>query len=364
MIRGMAIAARALAREELADSAARALSFIRSTLWREGRLVATYMAGKAHLNAYLDDYAYLIDAMLELQQVRVRADELDFARQLLEVVLTHFEDQAGGGFYFTSDDHEVLIHRMKPFSDDAIPAGNGIAASVLLRFGHLLGEPRYLAAAERVLAAAWPVMSRHPQGHATLLTALEELLHPPQIVLIRGEAGGGGELAARTGAAVCAAAHRAWHPGGCDPACPPRWPTSPPVTGSTLAYVCRGSTCSAPLDSLAALTGELRARALGEQLDVAADGGGVDGERALGGKAQQVVRAAGLGSGAGEALATEGLHAHHRTDHVAVDVGVTHRQARGRRAAPRSPGGCARPRVSPKPVRRIAASTCGSSPLR
>ena len=257
MIRGMAIAARAFGRDELADSASRALTFIRSTMWRDGRLVATYMAGKAHLNAYLDDYVYLIDALLELQQVRFRADELAFAQQLLEVVLEHFEDKAGGGFYFTSDDHEVLIHRMKPFSDDAIPAGNAIAASVLLRFGHLLAEPRYLEAAERVLAAAWPALSQHPQGHATLLSALEELLHPPQIVLIRGEAqaaeGWQRELArlyAPRRIVLALGPHETALPPGLD---------KPGRPGAAVAYVCRASTCSAPLDSLGALLSELRA---------------------------------------------------------------------------------------------------------
>ncbi len=257
MIRGMAIGARALEREELADSAARSLKFIRSTLWRDGRLVATYMAGKAHLNAYLDDYAYLADAILELQQVRVRADELEFARQLLEVLLRHFEDQAGGGFYFTSDDHEQLIHRMKPFSDDAIPSGNGIAAGVLLRFGHLLGEPRYLAAAERTLAAAWPVLSRHPQGHATLLNALEELLHPPQVVLIRGTAGA--VLSWQRELAQVYAPRRIVLGIPADATqLPAALADKPARDGSTLAYVCRGSTCSAPLDTLAGLLGELR----------------------------------------------------------------------------------------------------------
>ncbi len=257
MIRGMAIAARALGRADLADSAARALAFIRGTMWRDGRLVATYMAGKAHLNAYLDDYVYLIDAILELQQVRFRADELSFAQQLIEVVLGRFEDKDGGGFYFTSDDHEVLIHRLKPFSDDAIPAGNGIAAIVLLRFGHLLGEPRYLAAAERALAAAWPALSQHPQGHATLLTALEELLHPPRIVLIRGAAeaveGWRAELARLY------APRRIVLAIGIDASgLPLALADKPARAGGAVAYVCRASTCSAPLDSLAALVSELR----------------------------------------------------------------------------------------------------------
>src|SRR5207248_2489948 len=113
MIRGLAIAARALGRDELGESATRALDFIRGTLWRDGRLLATSMAGRAHLNAYLDDYVYLVDAVLELQQLRFASGELEFARQLLEAVLQHFPDHEAGGFFFTSDDHEALIHRSK-----------------------------------------------------------------------------------------------------------------------------------------------------------------------------------------------------------------------------------------------------------
>ena len=154
MIRGMAVAARALGRDELADSAGRALDFVRRTLWREGRLLATYNDGRAHLNAYLDDYAFLADAVLELQQVRFRADELQFARELLEVLLRHFTDERAGGFFFTSDDHEQLIHRPKSFGDDATPAGNGVAAFALQRMGYLLGDARYLEAAERTLSGA------------------------------------------------------------------------------------------------------------------------------------------------------------------------------------------------------------------
>jgi uncharacterized protein len=258
MIRGMAIAARALSRTDLAEAAARALGFIRDKLWRNGRLLATSMGGRAHLNAYLDDYVYLADAILELQQVRFRADELRFAQQLLEVVLQHFADPAAGGFFFTSDDHEQLIHRPKSFSDDATPSGNGVAAYVLQRFGHLLGEPRYLAAAEATLRAAWTDLGRYPQSQATLLTALEELLHPPQIVIIRGEP------------AACAAwqqelAH-IYAPRRLVLIVPnnaqdlPAALADKPAGESVLAYLCTGSVCSAPIDSLGALIAELRAR--------------------------------------------------------------------------------------------------------
>ncbi len=256
MIRGLAIAARALGRDELGVAAGRALDFIRGTLWRDGRLLATSKDGHAHLNAYLDDYAYLADAVLELQQVRFRAQELEFVRQLLEVILAHFTDSRDGGFYFTSDDHEALIHRSKTFGDDATPSGNGIAALVLQRCGHLLGEPRYLAAAERTLRAAWPVLERYPQSHVSLVTALEEQLEPAEIVILRGEPQAieawQRELARlyaprRLVLAIPAAA------AGLPPALADKAPR-----GEAVAYLCRGSTCSAPLESLAALLECLR----------------------------------------------------------------------------------------------------------
>jgi uncharacterized protein YyaL (SSP411 family) len=255
MIRGMAVAARALAHDELAASATRALDFIRTTLWREGRLLAAYMDGRAHLNAYLDDYVYLADALLELQQVRFRADELAFAQQLIEFVLQHFADDAAGGFYFTSDDHESLIHRTKALGDDATPAGNGIAARVLLRLGYLLAEPRYVVAAERTLRAAWPALEKYPQAHVSLLGALEELLSPTQIVILRGEA--------RTIEGWRAHLARLYVPRRLTLAIPAEVSDLPPALADKtpragpVAYVCRGSTCSAPLDSLAALTEQL-----------------------------------------------------------------------------------------------------------
>ncbi|HVN45871.1 MAG TPA: thioredoxin domain-containing protein [Steroidobacteraceae bacterium] len=252
MIRGMAVAARALEREDLAISATRALDFVRAALWRDGRLLATSMDGRAHLNAYLDDYVYLVDAILELQQVRFSADELGFARELIEVALRHFTDGAAGGFYFTSDDHETLIHRSKVFADDATPAGNGIAARVLLRLGHLLAEPRYLAAAEQTLRAAWPAIAQYPSGHISLLGALEELLAPPEIIVLRGEARtieGWARALAKS-----YAPHRLVLAIPADAAELPAALADKTVRAGPIGYICRGSTCSAPIDSLAALT--------------------------------------------------------------------------------------------------------------
>ncbi|MGH8296269.1 MAG: thioredoxin domain-containing protein [Steroidobacteraceae bacterium] len=257
MIRGMAVAARALGREDLAQSAAKALDFVRGTIWREGRLLATYNDGRAHLNAYLDDYAFIADAVLELQQVRFRAEELQFARELLEVILRHYADERAGGFCFTSDDHEPLIHRPKSFGDDATPGGNGIAAFVLQRMGYLLGETRYLEAAERTVRAGWAMLEQHPQAHASLLIVLEELLHPPEIVLLRGE-----PETIETWRRELA---RLYSPRRMVLAVPAGAPDLPAAIaekvprGPAAAYVCRGNVCGEPVGSFPELTEALRA---------------------------------------------------------------------------------------------------------
>jgi uncharacterized protein len=281
MIRGMALASRALRRADLEQSATRALRFIQSKLWQPagapapragtpassaeppvyaarmpmqgGKLLATYKDGRAHLNAYLDDYVFLADAILELQQTRFDSGELQFARELLEVVLQHFEDPHGGGFFFTSDDHEQLIHRSKSFADDATPAGNGVAAYVLQRMGHLLGEPRYLEAAERTVRAAWLAMEKYPHAHTTLLGALEELLNPPETIILRGEESEIGSWAREL--------HHLYAPRRLILAIPANAQALPPalanktpaVTNTAIAYVCRGNACSAPIDSLSGL---------------------------------------------------------------------------------------------------------------
>ncbi len=255
MIRGLAVAARTLQRADLAASASRALDFVRANLWRDGRLLATYKDGRAHLPAYLDDYVFLADAVLELLQCRWRSDELAFAIELTEVVLKHFEDRTSGGFYFTADDHEALMHRSKSFGDDAIPSGNGVAVLVLLRLGFLLGEARYLDAAERALRAGWSPLERYPQGHATLLTALEERLHPIEIVIVRGPQPQAARW--RDELAVLYAPRRLVFAIPDDAADLPAALAGKRGGPQTVAYVCRGMTCSAPVTSIEQLIREV-----------------------------------------------------------------------------------------------------------
>ena len=188
MIRGMARAARQFDRSDWLASAQRAVDFVRGTMWKGGALLATHKDGRTHLNAYLDDHAFLLDALIELVQAAYRPEDLAFAHSIADALLERFEDPRAGGFFFTSHDHEPLIHRAKPGHDNATPSGNGVAAYALQRLGHLLGETRYLASAERALHLYWPHLNDHPSGFASLLNALAEALDPPQSVLLRGPA--------------------------------------------------------------------------------------------------------------------------------------------------------------------------------
>jgi uncharacterized protein YyaL (SSP411 family) len=256
LIRGLAIAARALGRADLAAAATQALEFIRRSMWRDGRLLATALGEQAHLNAYLDDYAYLLDAILELQQVRVRTDELQFGCELAQVMLERFHDAQAGGFFFTADDHEQLIHRSKVFADDATPAGNALAALALQRLGHLLGRPEWLAAAEGTLRAAWRGIEQRPQAHLAMLAALEELLDPPQIIIIRGEATQVEEW--RSQLARLYAPRRLVLAVTNDLRDLPAALADKPAHPQAVAYVCSGSTCAAPVTTLAQLIVALR----------------------------------------------------------------------------------------------------------
>jgi hypothetical protein len=254
MIKGLAIASRVLRRPDLADAAGAAVDFIRHRLWRDGRLLATYKDGRAHLPAYLDDYAYLADALLELLQTRWRSSDLEFAHQLIEVMLAQFEDPAGGGFFFTAADHEKLIHRSKTYDDDSIPAGNGVAASVLCRLGYLLGELPLLDAAERTLKTGWPMLQPYPQAHMSLVNALEDFLASAQILIIRGDTPEIRRWAAELGALYSPTRMIFAIPR--DAADLPPALAAKQAAAGTVAYVCTGMTCSAPLTNLGQIARE------------------------------------------------------------------------------------------------------------
>jgi len=255
MIEGMAHASRVFQRDDWLASARRALDFIRATLWRDGALLATYKDGHAHLNAYLDDYAYLLKAVLELLQADFRIDDLHFAQALADALLERFEDKQDGGFFFTSHDHEQLIQRPKTGHDNATPSGNGVAAFAMQRLGHLLGESRYLDAAERTLKLFYPHAARG--GFGAMLGALEEYLVPTDIVVLRGP-----EADVRNWQGQLAKLHA---PRTCCIALPNEATGLPaaldkPLGASVNAWVCSGVKCLEPIVDFAQLQEMLEIR--------------------------------------------------------------------------------------------------------
>ncbi len=189
MIRGMAHAARVFGRADWLASARKALAFVRTSLWQDGHLLATARDGRAHLDAYLDDHAYLLAALLEMLQCDFRSEDLAWAREVADVLMEHFHDPAGGGFFFTAHGHEPLIHRPKPGPDNATPSGNGVAALALNRLAFLTGEMRYAEAARDTVTLFLPEIERHAASFGSLLGALEEQVEPPNTVIVTGPAG-------------------------------------------------------------------------------------------------------------------------------------------------------------------------------
>lgn len=186
MIKGMTQAAQYLNNDQYANSANNAVDFIFKTLWKNGRLFATYKDGKAHLNAYLDDYAFLLDALIEMLQLKWDSQLLTWTEQIAEILLDQFEDKEQGGFFFTSHDHEQLIQRPKTLADEAMPSGYAVATLALQRLGWLLGESRYLATTERSLRAAASAIQQSPSAHSSLLNAYDDYLNPPLLIILRG----------------------------------------------------------------------------------------------------------------------------------------------------------------------------------
>jgi len=255
-IQGLAHAGLALGRADWVDAAEGGLGFLRARLWKDGRLLATYKDGRAHLNAYLDDYAFLLAAVLELLQARFSTDLLGFAQALADTLLAQFEDADNGGFFFTGHDHEKLVHRGKPGHDNATPSGNGAAALALQRLALLTGNTRYTAAAERTLALFHGQFQARPSGFATLLMALEEQLTPTRTVILRGPPAAAADWRARL-------ANR-YRPATVTLAIAEGMAGLPEVLdkpargdGGVNAWVCEGVTCLAPVSSLPELEGML-----------------------------------------------------------------------------------------------------------
>ncbi len=180
MIGALAEGYRVLGDRRYLEAAERAADFVLRTLSREdGGLFRTYRAGRAHLNAYLEDYAYLSEGLIDLCEAGGSIRWLREADRLADRMLADFIDQESGSFYSTAIDHEELIMRYQDGADGATPSGNAVAASALARISYHLDRPDLRHAAVRAIEAYGPTISRHPRAFAKSLCTADFLLEGP-----------------------------------------------------------------------------------------------------------------------------------------------------------------------------------------
>ncbi|HET6912506.1 MAG TPA: thioredoxin domain-containing protein [Rhodanobacteraceae bacterium] len=185
MIAALARGARALQRPEWTELAGKALDALREGAWIDGVLYANVADADARIPGFLDDHAFLLDALVEFLQCRWRDEDLAWAIELADALLDKFEDSEHGGFRFSAAGHATPLQNPRTFTDEALPSGNGVAALGLLRLGHLLGEMRWLEAAERCLQAGSEALAKYPDACSTFARALHEFHAPRAQVVIR-----------------------------------------------------------------------------------------------------------------------------------------------------------------------------------
>lgn len=252
MIEAFAKAGAVLGESRYLEAAQNAADFLLKEVRREdGRLLHTWRGGKAKLDAYLDDYAYLASGLIALYEATFVGRYLDEAQSLLDTVLERFNDDSGGGFYFTADDHEELILRNKDLLDNAVPSGNAMAASALLRLSLFTGTNRYREAALEALKATADAMQRYPSAAAQSLQAVDMVQGPTYELVLAIDS----ETAADR--QVLADLQQRYLPNKVLVALGPNSPAPPQAAADLLAgktrmgdaptlYICEGFTCQAP----------------------------------------------------------------------------------------------------------------------
>jgi uncharacterized protein YyaL (SSP411 family) len=189
MISGFAKGYRITDNKKYLDYALNAINFIESKIAvdDEARLRRTFKNGVSKLNAYLDDYAFYVNGLLDVFEVDCKAEYLEKALNYTNFMLKHFWDSSSGSLFLTSDDHEQLIIRTKNFYDLAIPSGNSMAAYNLLRLFHIVQNKDYLQKAEQIIKAASTPAVKNPFGFGQLLVTMSMYLKksPVEVVIIQ-----------------------------------------------------------------------------------------------------------------------------------------------------------------------------------
>jgi len=267
-VSAFARAGRVLDEPRYRAAAERAADFLLGTLWDDAAgLLHAYRDGTAHTPAFLDDYAYLLRALVDLYEATFDAERLRQARRVAEAMQARFADAEGGGFFETPEGQGDLLARLKRGYDQARPNGNAVAARSLLRLAALTGEERYRETAVATLRTFRDTMAKAPEAAAGMLLALDFHLGPVREVVVAGPTDA---EATRT---LLAEANRAYLPRGVlawfDPRAADadeRSGAAPILEGRTLqddqpaAYVCTGGTCAAPVTTAEALGDKLGGR--------------------------------------------------------------------------------------------------------
>jgi uncharacterized protein YyaL (SSP411 family) len=187
MLRSFAEASQVLGREDYRAVAVKNAEFLLALLYRDGRLLRSYKDGRAHLNGYLDDYACLIDGLISVYEATFTPRWVQAAVDIAGLMIDGFWDPQGKTFYFTSNDHETLIHRPKELVDNAVPSGNSVAVCALLRLWKLTGESRFHDHAVMILKSLAGLVARQPAAFPHLLCALDFHLGTPKEIAVVGD---------------------------------------------------------------------------------------------------------------------------------------------------------------------------------
>jgi uncharacterized protein len=242
MLRAFAEAAAFLGRDDYREAAEANANFILTTMWDGQRLLHAFKDGRARFNGYLDDYANLADGLFALYELTFESRWLDACVQVVDRMIEQFWDSEGGGFYFTGKDHEELLTRTKDFFDNATPAGNSVAADVLVRLAAVLNRQNYREKAEEIFSATGGLLKQYASGFGRLLAAYDFYIGPSKEILIAGSP-----------EAFATAFRKRYLPRAVIAVDAGR----PTVDGKPTAYVCENFTCRQPTTDLTVFESQL-----------------------------------------------------------------------------------------------------------
>ncbi len=261
--RAFAEAGRALGRPDYVAAAVKNADFVLREMRRDGRLLRTWKAGEAKLKGYLEDYAMVAAALVDVYEATFDRRWLDEARGLAEDMVRLFWDERLEGFYDTGVDHERLIVRPRNLFDNAVPCGSSVAIETLFRLAILTGESRYEATAVRALRPMADLMARHASGFGRFLCALDFHLGPVvEIALLAPERGDGiqalaAEVFGRYLPNRVVTGSIAGDPRGAEGI--PLLQGREAIGGKPTAYVCRNYACELPVTDRESLARQLDA---------------------------------------------------------------------------------------------------------